>query len=85
MTARLERDIFREFKSGPGLNLHLPSSSSDSCGSALILGMDERAFFPFSPSDNYAFLIDNMGGMSALEMYATAKRINGAPFISMIT
>jgi dihydroxyacetone kinase len=47
--------------------------------------MDERAFFPFSPSDIYAFLFNNMGGMSALELYAIAKRIDGAPSIFMIS
>ena len=38
----------------------------------LILDMDdpERAFVPFSPSDEVVLFVNNMGGMSTLEMYA---------------
>ena len=32
----------------------------------------ERAFVPFSPSDDYVLLVNNMGGTSTLEMYAIA-------------
>ncbi|KDR72886.1 hypothetical protein GALMADRAFT_252217 [Galerina marginata CBS 339.88] len=38
----------------------------------LILDMNnpERAFVPFDPSDSVVLLVNNMGGMSTLEMYA---------------
>ena len=32
----------------------------------------ERAFVPFSTSDDYVLLVNNMGGTSTLEMYAIA-------------
>jgi len=32
----------------------------------------ERAFVPFSPSDNYVLLVNNMSGTSTLEMYTIA-------------
>jgi hypothetical protein len=78
MTACRERDIFRELN---------PSSSSSELIERflkLILGIDERAFVPFSPSDIYV-LINDIGDMSTLEMYAIAKRIDGAASIYMIS
>ena len=30
----------------------------------------ERSFVPFDPSDSVVLLVNNMGGMSTLEMYA---------------
>jgi dihydroxyacetone kinase len=38
----------------------------------LDMGDPERAFIPFAPSDEYAFLVNNIGGTSTLEICAIA-------------